>query len=119
MRFNWYHNLMGHVRCKNCKRWTKKSRIWGAICSFKCDNKYVRTMEEENEVRMNIGYPYMIRIVDIPCPKCKGKMCHDDFNKAIIPKTRELLAMYNCIKCKYEQFFNLTKNKWDKKYYKK
>ena len=78
------------------------------------NSKKIPTMEEENEKRMLIGYPYLLEIVKIKCPKCNGKMWHDNFNK-IWDKRRHILAQYNCVErssCGYEEFFDLFTNKF-------
>lgn len=80
-------------------------------------SKEVPTMEEENEKRILIGYPYMLEVVKEKCPKCNGKMWHDNFQKCwdFSGKFKELKACYQCVDCKYRVLFNLFTNKFDKK----
>ena len=33
---NWIMHKIGYVRCCICKRWTRPSIIYGAVCSFAC-----------------------------------------------------------------------------------
>lgn len=34
--FNWIHKKLGHVRCRECNKWTEPSIIEGDICSVLC-----------------------------------------------------------------------------------
>lgn len=110
--------LMGYKHCKLCKGEYKKDWhffMGPEFCSQKCYDKYIPTMEEENEKRRSIGHPHMLEIVKEKCPKCNGEMWHDQFQKCIDMKKGHMKACYNCTKCKYRILFNLTIKKFDKK----
>ncbi len=82
------------------------------------NSKPVPTMEELNEKRMLIGYPHMLEIVKHKCPKCDGKMWHDNFQKCWDYRKHNpphFKACYNCTECKYRVLFDLYTNKFDKK----
>ena len=72
------------------------------------------TMEDENEKRILIGYPHLLEVVKEKCPKCKGKMWHDNFAKCWDMKTKHLKACYQCTECKYKVLFDLFTGKFDK-----
>lgn len=81
------------------------------------NQKGVQSMEEENERRVLIGYPYLLEVVKERCPKCGGKMWHDNFEKCwnYSGEIPHMEACYNCIDCKYSFLFDLITNKFDKK----
>jgi len=79
------------------------------------NSKKVPTMEEENEKRVLIGYPHLLEVVKERCPKCKGKMWHDNFQKCWDMKTKHLKACYQCINCEHRVLFDLFTNKFDNK----
>lgn len=75
------------------------------------------TMERENKKRMAMGYPHLLEVVKEKCPKCDGKMWHDQFQKCWEFKNgiKYLKACYQCLDCKYRVLFNLFTNKFDSK----
>ena len=79
--------------------------------------KDILTMDEENEKRVLIGYPHLLESVKEKCPKCNGKMVHDNFQKCwdYSKGFPNLKACYQCIECKYRILFSLIENKFDKK----
>lgn len=81
------------------------------------NQKQMPTMEEENEKRMLIGVPHLLEVVKERCPKCKGEMWHDNFQKCLDYGPKDgphLKACYNCTECKYRVLFDLHTNKFDK-----
>lgn len=87
--------------------WFKKSQV-------KVKRK-VPTMKEDNHRRVEMGYPYLLEVVKERCPKCNGKMWHDQFQKCINIKTGHISACYQCVDCKYRVLFNLITKTFDKK----
>lgn len=79
-------------------------------------NNKVPTMEVENEKRILMGYPHLLEVVKERCPKCNGKMWHDNFEKVLdySKNFSELKARYQCVDCKYDVLFSLITNKFDK-----
>ena len=115
---NFLYYLRKKKTCKHCKNTYRKPWhlfLGEEFCSGKCFDEYIPTMEEENKKRMSIGYPHMLEIVKEKCPKCSGKMVHDQFQKLIDFKDRHLKACYNCTECEYRVLFDLTTNKFEKK----
>lgn len=118
----WYKEVMDYEECKLCGKLTY-CLLFGDYCSEECEREFMKmlTLEKyidyQNEKRINIHYPYRLEIAKEKCPKCKGEMIHDTFQKAIDIKKGYLLAMYQCTStnCDYRNFFNLTKNKWEKR----
>jgi len=76
--------------------------------------KKIPTMDEENEKRVLMKSPHLLEIVKERCPKCKGKMWHDNFQKCW-NKKKHLLACYQCIDCKYRVLFDLFTQKFEKR----
>lgn len=117
----WLKNVGGYKQCSVCKRF-RFALLYGRICcSEECEDKFLSelTIDQyiayENGKRAIVSYPYKLIRVKNKCPKCKGEMVHDEFEKSIDNKA-QIFAMYKCAEktCGHKRFYNLTRRRFER-----